>query len=270
MKNKRWLVVVMLCALLALTACGNSSTPEDTPDDGAADQTTGAPKEDTSDDGEDDAADDAPIDDTASDDSDLEGAALLTSISAKRPERLEVAFEMNAFGMTTKMKTVYSGADSRTEVQVPEMGTSVLIHLAEEGVMYQYVEGTGTGVKMTGATVDYAEEMGLMMDTGMLDELSEEMPEDLVARTETLDGEPVVYIEATETDEEMGAVRVKMWYSEKYAMPLQYEVIVGETTMASLKVTSINEGASVDAALFEPPADIVFETMDMESMMGDW
>ncbi|GMQ63657.1 hypothetical protein [Vallitalea maricola] len=178
--------------------------------------------------------------------------------------------EMTAFGTTTSMNTYYDGNKSRTEIDVPGMAKSILIHLPNEEVMYQYVYGEETGVKMTGANASYAEEMGLMMDTSMLAEITDASSEDMIARVETLDGEEVIYIEATQSDEDMGDVLVKMWYSKKYATPLKYEVYMGETLMTNLKVIKITDSIRFSGDEFVPPKDVTFQEMDMQSMMAEW
>ncbi|MBN2899823.1 MAG: hypothetical protein JXO44_13725, partial [Clostridia bacterium] len=202
-------------------------------------------------------------------DASLEGLNLVQSITGKRPSKLLIESEMVAFGMTTKMKTYYENNNSRTEIDVTDMEKSVLINLGDEGVMYQYVYGEENGIKMTDVTEDYAEEMSLRMDVSMLADMTEASSEDVTARVETLDGEEVIYIEATESDEDMGEVLVKMWYSEKYATPLKYEVIVGETTMASMHVTKVTTSVNFDQSMFVPPSDVAFQEVAMDSLLDD-
>lgn len=204
-------------------------------------------------------------------DKNLEGIDLVHSIDSKRPEKLVIKSEMTSYGTTTEMATYYSGDKMRTEVDVPGMSKSILIYLPDDNVMYSYVYGETEGIKMIGANTTYAEEMGLMIDNdNFLAEVVDESSKDMIARVDNLDGEEVIYIEATEADEEIGDVLVKMWYSNKYATPLKYEVIMGENTMMQLHVTEISDHANTDASLFTPPSDVNFEEMSMEKMMENW
>jgi len=198
---------------------------------------------------------------------DIEGEELLQSLTNNRPEKMMIKSEMTSFGMTMTITTYYDGKNSRTESDIPDLGKSILIYLADEGVMYQYVYGEEEGVKMTGANQDYASEMGLMTDTSLFAEILDQGSPDMTAKKDTLDGEEVIYIEATESDEDIGEALVKMWYSEKYATPLKYEMIMGETVVASMHTTKITDKVSMDESLFLPPEDVNFQEVDMEAMM---
>ncbi len=199
-----------------------------------------------------------------------DGMTLLSSLSSKRPETMRVESELIAFNTTTIMTTYYDGEKSRTEIDLPNMAKSILIHLPNEEAMYQYVYGESTGVKILNADSASAGEMGLMMDTSMLSEIKNESSENVIAKPDDLDGEEVIYLEATQYDEEMGEVLVKMWYSDKYATPLKYEIHVGETLMMELKVNSISDNVNFQGELFTPPSDIIFEDIDMEVLMENW
>lgn len=82
------------------------------------------------------------------------------------------------------------------------------------------------------------------------------------------DGEEVIYIETTQADDDMGEMLVKMWYSEKYATPLKYEVYVGESLMTELKVTKIHDNVNFNDDTFMPPADIDFQEVNMDTVMN--
>ncbi len=198
---------------------------------------------------------------------DLDGEELIQSLTNNRPEKMMIKSEMTSFGMTMTTTTYYDGENSRTESDIPDLGKSILIYLADEGVMYQYVYGDAEGVKMTGANQDYASEMGLMTDTSLFAEILDQGSPDMTAKRDTLDGEEVIYIEATQSDEDTGEALVKMWYSEKYATPLKYEVIIGETVVASMHTTKITDNVSIDESLFLAPEDVNFQEVDMEAMM---
>ncbi len=58
---------------------------------------------------------------------------------------------------------------------------------------------------------------GMMMDTSILATLVDGGSEDIttsIEYIEELGGEEVIYIEATQSDDEVGEILVKMWYSE--------------------------------------------------------
>lgn len=248
MKNKILILLIILCLSVMCIACDEqeSEKPE------ATNQTN--VEVDVSE-------DEVKLDDVK------EGIDLVKSMGTDRPQTLEIVSEITAFDMTTTMTTYYDGDKSKTEIDVPNMSKSILIHIPDEEIMYQYVYGESTGIKITGADQASAEEMGLMMDTDLLTALRDGASDDITARTESLDGEEVIYIEATQSDEDMGEMLVKMWYSEKYATPLKYEVYVGETLMTELKVTKIHDNVNFNADTFMPPSDINFQEVNMDTMM---
>lgn len=195
---------------------------------------------------------------------------LLATMVVDRPQTMKMVSEMTAFGSTTVMTTYYDGDKSRTEVDIPGMAKSILIHIPSREVMYQYVYGETTGVKITGADTGSAEEMGMMMDTSMLAAITDGSSKDVSAKIDYLDGEEVIYIEATQSDEDMGEMLVKMWYSQRYAAPLKYEIYVEDTMMMAMNVTQISDNVNFHGELFMPPEDISFEEIDMETLMKNW
>ncbi len=200
--------------------------------------------------------------------SSLEGAELLNSLSMSKPKSMKMVMEINTFGTKTISTVYYDGDNSRAETVVDGIGTNVVINNAAEKVVYNYVEGSGQGVKIIDADSELVEEAGLMMDMSTkLAAITDASSEDITARVETLDGEEVVYIEATEADEDMGDMLVKMWYSTKYSAPLKYEVITGEQPLMTLKMVEIESGIKVDPSMFEPASDIEFQEVSMDMMM---
>ncbi len=198
----------------------------------------------------------------------LEGSALLNSLNLSRPKSLKMVMETSAFGTKTMSTMYYDGDNSRTETVVEGLGTSVVINDAINKVMYNYVEGSGQGVKIIDADSEAAEDAGLMMDMSTkLAELTDASSDAIIARVETFDGEEVVYIEATEVDDEMGNIHVKMWYSTKYSTPLKYEVIAGEQTMMTLKVVEIESDIKIDPVMFVPASDIEFQEVNVDEML---
>lgn len=201
-------------------------------------------------------------------DSSLEGIELLKSISGERPKKMKMIMDMTTMGMTTSSTLYYDGNNSRTESLVEGVGTSVQIYNADKEEMYNYVEGTGEGIRVSGMDVKSFEEAGSIMDLDVkFSELKEEAPDNFIARVEKLDAEEVVYLEATESDEEMGDVLVKMWYSVKYNIPLKYEVAMGQQQLMSLSVVEIEKDIKIDENMFVAPSDVIFQDVDIDAMM---
>lgn len=195
----------------------------------------------------------------------------IDTISTEMPEKLKIKSEIKAFNTTSQMVTYYDGDKSRIETTTPNLPKSILIYFPEEGIMYSYIEGETSGVKMTNADTSYAEEMGFMMDAAyMLADMKEDSVEDIITREETLDGEKVIYFEGEHTDKQVGIVNSKLWFSNKYNIPLKYEVVMGENIMSEYKVIEIDDNFKMDEDLFIPSSLIDFQEMDMETMMEHW
>lgn len=252
MKNRLLFIVMAFALLLSLVACGG-----DTSEQGPTDTENSANTE-------------KPAENSAKGvDASLEGTQLISSLSGDRPETLKIESEMTAFGMTTKLSTYYKGDKIRTETDIEGMPKSVLIHLPGEDVMYQYMYGKNEGIKINGGDASCAEEMGLMLDSAdLFAQIKAAGSKDLVARVENLDGEEVVYVEATQSDEEMEEVLVKMWYSVKYGTLLKYQVIAGQEPLMEIQVTKVYDNINMDESLFQPPSDVTFTEMDMEALMS--
>jgi hypothetical protein len=204
----------------------------------------------------------------AVDASSLEGLELIGTLNTTRPEKLKIESEMIIFGATSKISTFYEGNKVRTETDVAGMAKSILINLPEEGAIYQYMYGDTEGVKMMDDGTSNTEGMGIMIDQAeLLAAITDESSNDLIAKVDTLDGEEVVYIEATESDEDMGEMLVKMWYSVKYATPMKYQVFAGEEMVMELKVTKILDNINMNESLFLPPSDVTFTEFSMDEMM---
>ncbi len=184
---------------------------------------------------------------------------------ATRPEKMRLRYEMTASSMTMTGTTYYDGDRIRTETDIPGMAKSIAIHLQAEDAIYSYVYGETTGTKLVGATSEYAEDMGIMIDSAaVMTEAINNSGQNIHAQKATLDGEEVLYIESSESDEEMGDVMVKMWYSEKYATPLKYEVYMGDQLMMSMKVTEITDNVQMHEDLFTVPEDVEFYEMTVD------
>lgn len=282
MKNKMLLVSVLLCLSLALMGCTETESDKEVESQSeieeskaeaeetseamtqevlVAEETSETMAEETSLEAEETtskvASDASPLD-------------LFKSLKDERPKTLRIVSEVEAYGMITTMTTYYDGDKSRTEIDIPNMAKSIMINLPEEEIMYQYVYGETSGVVIRGASTSEAEDMGFMADTSLLRALQEGASDDITARMDLLGDEEVIYIEATQADDDMGEMLVKMWYSEKYATPLKYEIYVGDTLMTELRVSDINDQVNFNEDTFLPPADVVFQEVTMDDMMNMW
>lgn len=269
MRNKIFVLLMVLSLSVTLMACGEKESQEPqvsnetnaeavVPKDQVepVEKTQAEEKTDTEDANKEESSDEK------------NGVDLFQSMKTQRPEKLRIVSEMTAYNMTTTMTTYYDGDKSRTEIDIPDMPKSILISIPDEQIVYQYVYGESTGMKITGVDKEGAEEMGLMMDTSLLTALTDGASDDITAKAEKLDGEEVIYIEATQADEDMGEMLVKMWYSEKYAIPLKYEVYVGEALMTKLNVIKIHDKVNYNADTFMPPEDVDFQEINMDTMMN--
>ncbi len=263
MKNKFLILILALIVALTVLGCSGEKAMENT-------ETTNSQQDaDQTMDVEETNNEEAEASNEAAIDSSLEGIELFSSISGDRPKTMKIKMDMTSWGTTTSSTSYYDGDNTRTETVVEEIGKSVLIYNADEEIMYNYVEGSGEGIKIIGADIESAEEAGLTMDMSTkFSAISQELSDDVIARVEKLDQEEVVYIEITESDEEVGDMLVKMWYSVKYKVPLKYEIIMGEQPLILLEVVEIEKDISIDKNMFIAPSDINFEDVDMDAMMG--
>ena len=278
MENKFFIFILTLVLVFTLVGCGGDEPLESTEEpnqeqdiDPTEDQEEINNEEDSeeiNDEEEPEGESEEPINQETSIDSSLEGIDLLNSISADRPKTMKMKMDMSSYGMSTGTTSYYDGDNTRTETVVEGMGKSVLIYNADEEVMYNYVEGEAEGIRIIGAEKESAEEAGLIMDlTTKFSNIEDDVSGVNVVRVEKLDEEEVVYIETSESDEEMGDITVKMWYSPKYNIPLKYEIYMGQETLMSLEVVEIEKNIKVDKNMFEAPADVNFQDVDMSQMM---
>lgn len=211
-----------------------------------------------------------PIKDESTLDSSLEGLELFKSINNKQPETMKMTMVMEGFNTETTSVVYYQKDNTRTETLVEGSNKSVLIFNAEQEEMYSYIEGAQEGLRIVGVDISSAEESGLTMDLSLrFNELSNEVTQDVIARVEQLNDEEVVYIETTQADDEFGNILVKMWYSTTYNVPLKYEVIMGEQLLTTITVTEIEKDIKLDSSLFEAPADITLQEVDISDLMQE-
>ncbi len=203
-------------------------------------------------------------------DSTLSGIELLKSFNLLKPDTLRVEAETNSLGMEIYSVTYVDGNKTRFESDMGDFGSSITISLPEEGVVYYFEKGSTQGTKIIGMTEDEMYDSGYIMDdTELFSEITNNPSENIVAKVDMLNGEEVVYIEATESEEDMGEILVKMWYSVKYGMPLKYEIITGEGTMASYLVTAIEKNVKFDNDIFLPPDGMELTEVDTSGMFDE-
>ncbi len=175
-----------------------------------------------------------------------------------------IEMEYSMFGMKASSVTYYRGEDYRTVIEADTTDTpTIMIYLKNEDATYRFNEGTSKGDKILGTLdddMDFLQE-GVSLYTAVLEAKS--VGEPITITDETLDGEPVKYIHGTYTDEEEGeSAIVEMWYSEKYRLPLKYEITSAGMSVMALTVTDIRVDNSLANDLFIPPSDIEFVEFD--------
>jgi len=264
MKRKGFLLVIIMILSFSLVACGETKVSLNAnANENENEMNNNANIEEAE---EEEAMDEAMAEE-ASLDSNLMGIELLSTLSTVQPKTLKMEAETNSFGMSMSTITYVDGNKTRLETDMGELGTSITINLPDENVVYYYEKGKTQGTKITDISQEDAMEEGYISnDSELFAEITNSPSNNIIARVEVLDGEEVVYIEATEADEDMGEMLVKMWYSVKYATPLKYELISAGDVLASYKVTSIEMNTKLDGALFAPPADVEFLDVDMSGM----
>ncbi len=79
----------------------------------------------------------------------------------------------------------------------------------------------------------------------------------------------MICIEWKHFDEEMREGLEKMWYSEKFATPLKYELTINDAVLFSFVVTEIIDEISNVNAVFTPPSEIMFQETGINLIFGD-
>lgn len=260
MKKNVMMGILIILISLTFVGCGEKEIGEDVVENTNEMENNEMDKSETEAETETDAAEET--EDSVS----LEGSELINSLNTSKPEKMKIAS-----GMKTIMSTYTDGNKVRTETEVEGLPKSILISLPDENTVYQYVYGETEGIKMTGEEIFESEDMVEMEDSDSLFEMikSGQSP-DMIVKKETLDGEEVVYIETTQSDDDMGNVLVKMWYSAKFATPLKYQVYMEDILYMELKVTEITDDLKMEDSLFSPPDDVNFTEMSLDTMFDNF
>ena len=194
---------------------------------------------------------------------------LLGLLQPKPFETLVVETEISGpEGFMTKSIVYQKGVNTRTEMEMPGGQKQIMILQAEEGITYQYAQGSMQGMKIVhgnlDAVMDRDRAMGGKMEKPDLMDVRNRMDEHMIVREEELNGEKAIYIEFKEIDEAVENSVIKMWYSEEYAYPIRYEFFVNEELMMRSDVTRLDVDIDLDDSLFMAPDDVEFMEVNME------
>jgi hypothetical protein len=194
---------------------------------------------------------------------------LLNFLQPRQFDTLVVETEISGIeGLMTKSIVYQKGENTRTEMEMPGGQKQIMILQAEEGVTYQYAEGSMQGMKIVhgnlDAVMDRDRVMGGKMEKPDFMDVRNRMDEHMVVRKEELNGEKAIYIEFNEINEDVENAVVKMWYSEEYAYPIRYELFVNDELMMRSDVTKLEVDIDLEDSLFMPPEGVEFMEVNME------
>lgn len=273
--KKLSILALILVLVMMVAGCSAAESKKDKGDaSDKTEKTVEAKQEDTKDDDSEEAEVNAEEATEESDDKEdagikldtsLVGLALLESVDYNPPKKMKITTETTGMGFQSTSVTYYDGDDSRSETTSEDNGTQIHIYIGSEGVTYQYTEGESEGVMILDGE-DEDGGMGFTLEAPDFADLVDASSEDIEAKVEMLDGREVIYIKATESDEDYGDADVLMWYSIEYSVPMKYEMHMNGQLMMSYVVTDIEVGKSYDKALFEKPDGIEFMEFDMDAL----
>ena len=190
MKNKYFIIILALILALTLIGCSKEEPVEKVEESNI--QQDVEEKIDEEEKNSEEKSEEVSIDDS------LEGIELVSSLSGEKPKTMIMKMNTTSLGSNTSSTSYYDNDNTRTETVVEGLGTSVLIYIKNEEVAYNYVEGSGEGIKIVGANIEAVEEAGLITNMSTdFSGFSEEVSGDIIARMEKLGDEEVVYIETT-------------------------------------------------------------------------
>ena len=167
MKKNLFVIVLALLMAVALMACSAEEAVETAqePEEESvqAEETDQEPEE--VEEVEEEVEEDQEDKEEALEDS-TEGANLISQLSGQMPKSLKMKMTTESFGMVTSSISYYEGDNTRTEIMIEGLGTSVIIYNADEEIIYSYVEGEELATRIMGADIDSAEEIGLTVEIG--------------------------------------------------------------------------------------------------------
>lgn len=258
--KKRRLAVLILLTLLCLSGCSSRPSEEEAPVAVAEepikqDEVVQEPAE--------------PVEEVSKPEEVESPMDLLGKLQPRIFDTLVVETEISGpEGFQSKSIVYQKDGNTRTEMELPDGQKQIMILQAEEGVTYQYAEGTQQGMKIVHgnieAVMDRDRVQGGKMQMPNLRDVRNRLDEHMVVRKEKLNGENAIYIEFNEINENVENAVVKMWYSEDYAYPIRYEFFVNDVLMMRSDVTRLEVDVDLDDFLFMPPDDVEFMEVNME------
>ncbi len=246
------IMIVFLCIILAISGCGGTQ-----PDDEATSESSSTSAETEASKGG--AEENQPTE--------LKNKSLLDSIDGEMPTTYVMEMTNTIDGtMSTTVKTTIMDDFSKMEMSGDMYPSAfVIIYNPEEQMTYQYSIGENFGMKFP-ATDDVIPNMMDTEDTSFdpveLEEIDEIYGDNFIAREDTLDGKPVIYIETKAFDASNSYM--KLWYSTDFFLPLKYEVYNGDQLVVSSEVTFYDAAPDLSKEDFSPPSSINFQELNMD------
>jgi outer membrane lipoprotein-sorting protein/predicted small lipoprotein YifL len=266
MKKRIWIMIVMI--VVSLAGCGGGGEPEAEEQRPIAERSQAEESaEDVQAEPETEAAPESE-EDTPKEETKEDLMALLGAIQPGQIDSLKIATDIyTQDGLVSSSLIYQKGADTRTEVSHEGMKQIVIVQ-AEEGITYQYQEGSPQGMKIVHGDADEMmegfEDMDAQMEMPDFDEIGNQMNENMIVRREKINGQDAIYIEFSNPEQGLDNSAMKMWYSEKYGYPIVYELVIDGEMMMRTEVTAYEVNLDLDDALFQPPAGIEFMEISME------
>lgn len=192
---------------------------------------------------------------------------LLNMIQPQMFQTLIVETEMSGEdGLISKSLVYHKGLDIRTEYTMPEGPKMIMIVQGEEGISYQYEEGSNQGIMIPHGDLAemYAPKVESELNTIELEDVRRRIDENMIIREETLDGEKVVYIEFQDMGDVLNQSVVKLWYSKEYAYPIRYELFSEGKMLMRSDVIRLEINPELADDLFLPPENIDFMEIFIE------
>jgi len=248
MKIKKGLAIILILALLLMSFGCSKPSNEPTTATTTAQQTEAPPTETTTE-----------AETTQTTESNLEGDALLSSITYTMPDSFVMETQVTMGETTSMMRTYSRGQSQRIETEGYEGMNGITIYNAEEGMTYMYTEGETFGLMSSDENLEDEDEGMASFDweQATLKDMLVDMPV-LNAQRVMLDGKEAIYIEIGDTYEGVSQIS-KFWYSSEYPILYKYQieengniVMMGETTRFEVNIP-------LDDALFEKPKDVEFQ-----------
>jgi len=246
------IVIVFLCIILTISGCGGTQP---------ADEPTSEPSSTTA---ETESSKEAAVETPPAE---LTNKSLLDSIDGEMPTTYIMEMTNTIDGtMSTTVKTTVMDDFSKMEMSGDMYPSAfVIIYNPVEQMTYQYNKADNFGMKfpaMDDVIPNMMDTEDASFDPVELEEIDEVFGDNFIAREETLDGKPVVYIETKAIDASNSYM--KLWYSTDFYIPLKYEVYNGDQLVMSSEVTFYDAAPDLSKDDFSPPSSINFQELNMD------